>query len=208
MQPSFSFQKPAAEVSTDDDRIIDQVRMRLAGDADVKGGALGSHRERWRSCIKGRVDTEKGKSKATKLAKKVKGVKSVDNQLRSAHRSKVVHTVSLALPSSRRLRRQRSDASFRIISAGGHRLIVDHCQIFRPRPCLSRLDWDQALVDALPKIRIGANDSRIRSRHPTMMQVAAPRPTTAGGRATGLDPPWPPARIADPPQSLLLRVLI
>ena len=31
--------------------------------------------------IKGRVDTEKGKTKATKLAKKVKGVKSVDNEL-------------------------------------------------------------------------------------------------------------------------------
>jgi osmotically-inducible protein OsmY len=31
--------------------------------------------------IKGRVDTEKGKRKATHLAKKVKGVKSVDNQL-------------------------------------------------------------------------------------------------------------------------------
>jgi osmotically-inducible protein OsmY len=31
--------------------------------------------------IAGRVTTEKGKSKATKLAKKVKGVKTVDNEL-------------------------------------------------------------------------------------------------------------------------------
>jgi osmotically-inducible protein OsmY len=31
--------------------------------------------------IKGRVDTDKGKTKATKLAKKVKGVKEVDNEL-------------------------------------------------------------------------------------------------------------------------------
>ena len=78
-QPVFSGQKPPA--STDDDRIIDQVRMRLAGDADVKGGALEVTVKDGDVVIKGRVDTEKGKSKASKLAKKVKGVKSVDNEL-------------------------------------------------------------------------------------------------------------------------------
>jgi hyperosmotically inducible protein len=78
-QPAFSGQKPP--VSTEDDRIIDQVRMRLAGDADVKGGALEVSVKDGEVVIKGRVDTEKGKSKATKLAKKVKGVKSVDNEL-------------------------------------------------------------------------------------------------------------------------------
>ncbi len=67
--------------STEDDRIIDQVRIRLAGDADVKGGALDVTVKDGAVVIKGRVDTEKGKSKATKLAKKVKGVKSVDNEL-------------------------------------------------------------------------------------------------------------------------------
>ena len=74
-------QKPAAAVSTEDDRISDQVRMRLAGDADVKGGALDVTVKDGAVVIKGRVDTEKGKNKATHLAKKVKGVKSVDNQL-------------------------------------------------------------------------------------------------------------------------------
>jgi osmotically-inducible protein OsmY len=64
-----------------DDRISDQVRMRLATDADVKGGALEVAVKDGTVVIKGRVDTEKGKSKATKLAKKVKGVKTVDNQL-------------------------------------------------------------------------------------------------------------------------------
>jgi osmotically-inducible protein OsmY len=64
-----------------DDRISDQVRMRLATDADVKGGALDVAVKDGTVVIKGRVDTEKGKSKATKLAKKVKGVKTVDNQL-------------------------------------------------------------------------------------------------------------------------------
>ncbi len=72
-------QTPAA--STEDDRIVDQVRMRLAGDADVKGGALDVTVKDGEVVIKGRVDTEKGKNKATHLAKKVKGVKSVDNQL-------------------------------------------------------------------------------------------------------------------------------
>jgi hyperosmotically inducible periplasmic protein len=70
-------QKPA----TQDDRISDQVRMKLATVADVKGGALDVTVQDGTVVIKGRVDTEKGKSKATKLAKKVKGVKSVDNEL-------------------------------------------------------------------------------------------------------------------------------
>jgi osmotically-inducible protein OsmY len=78
--PAWAGQKPAA-ASTEDDRIIDQVRMRLAGDADVKGGALDVAAKDGEVVIKGRVDTEKGKSKASKLAKKVKGVKSVDNEL-------------------------------------------------------------------------------------------------------------------------------
>ena len=64
-----------------DDRISDQVRMRLATDQDVKGGALDVSVKDGLVTIKGRVDTEKGKARATKLAKKVKGVKDVDNEL-------------------------------------------------------------------------------------------------------------------------------
>lgn len=64
-----------------DDRISDQVRMRLATDPDVKGGALDVAVKDGVVTIKGRVDTEKGKTKATKLTKKVKGVKEVDNEL-------------------------------------------------------------------------------------------------------------------------------
>jgi osmotically-inducible protein OsmY len=64
-----------------DDRISDQVRMRLATDQDVKGGADEVTVKDGAVVIKGRVDSERGKNKATKLAKKVKGVKSVDNQL-------------------------------------------------------------------------------------------------------------------------------
>jgi osmotically-inducible protein OsmY len=64
-----------------DGQISDQVRMRLTTDADVKGGADEVTVQDGVVTIKGRVDTEKGKAKATKLAKKIKGVKSVDNQL-------------------------------------------------------------------------------------------------------------------------------
>ena len=64
-----------------DNRISDQVRMKLATDPDVKGGALEVAVQNGTVVIRGRVDTEKGKKKAEKLAKKVKGVKSVDNEL-------------------------------------------------------------------------------------------------------------------------------
>jgi hyperosmotically inducible periplasmic protein len=74
-----SAQKPAANGA--DDRISDQVRMRLATDPDVKGGALDVTVHDGVVTIKGRVDTEKGRDRATKLAKKVKGVKDVDNEL-------------------------------------------------------------------------------------------------------------------------------
>jgi hyperosmotically inducible periplasmic protein len=69
------------KATSSDDRISDQVRMRLATDQDVKGGALDVSVKDGAVTIKGRVDTEKGKNRATKLAKKVKGVKGVDNQL-------------------------------------------------------------------------------------------------------------------------------
>lgn len=69
------------KTGTSDDRISDQVRMRLATDQDVKGGALDVTVKDGVVTIKGRVDTEKGKARATKLAKKVKGVKEVDNEL-------------------------------------------------------------------------------------------------------------------------------
>ncbi len=70
-----------AQKSNSDDRISDQVRMRLATDVDVKGGADDVTVANGVVTIKGRVDTDRGKQKATKLAKKVKGVKDVDNQL-------------------------------------------------------------------------------------------------------------------------------
>lgn len=64
-----------------DDQIYDRVRMRLAGDPDVKGGALDISVKDGVVTIKGKVDTEKAKRRAAALAKKVKGVKSVENDL-------------------------------------------------------------------------------------------------------------------------------
>jgi len=72
---------PADPKSGSDDRIFDQVRMRLATDADVKGGNFDVVVKDGVVTLKGRVDTEKGKNRASKLAKKVKGVKQVENDL-------------------------------------------------------------------------------------------------------------------------------
>jgi len=65
-----------------DDAIWDDVRQRLASNADVRGAALDVSVKDGIVTIKGRVHTEKGRKKATELAQKVKGVKSVDNQLK------------------------------------------------------------------------------------------------------------------------------
>ncbi len=77
-QTNFAF---AQKASSSDDQIDFKVRTRLAGDADVKGGALDVSVKDGMVILKGRVDTEKGKTKATRIAKKVKGVKNVDNEL-------------------------------------------------------------------------------------------------------------------------------
>jgi len=65
-----------------DDAISDNVRQRLASDADVRGAALDVSVKDGIVTIKGRVQTEKGRKKATELTKKVKGVVNVDNQLK------------------------------------------------------------------------------------------------------------------------------
>jgi len=65
-----------------DDAISDNVRQRLASDADVRGAALDVGVKDGVVTIKGRVHTEKGRKKATEITKKVKGVANVDNQLK------------------------------------------------------------------------------------------------------------------------------
>ncbi len=65
-----------------DDAISDNVRQRLASDADVRGAALDVTVKDGVVTIQGRVHTDKGRKKATEIAKKVKGVVNVDNQLK------------------------------------------------------------------------------------------------------------------------------
>lgn len=71
----------AQKAPVNDDTIYDQVRLKLASDPDVRGGGFDVQVKDGVVTIKGRVDKESFKQRAEKLAKKVKGVKSVVNQL-------------------------------------------------------------------------------------------------------------------------------
>ena len=72
----------AQKTSTSDDALVDQVRLRLTKDPAVNGGALTVDAKNAVVTIRGKVRTERARQKAEKLAMKVKGVKSVDNQLK------------------------------------------------------------------------------------------------------------------------------
>jgi osmotically-inducible protein OsmY len=77
MTPILPAQSDAA-----DDRIYDEVRRRLANDRDVKGAGIEVTVKQGAVTLQGRVATEKARTKATTIARKVKGVKEVDNQLK------------------------------------------------------------------------------------------------------------------------------
>lgn len=64
-----------------DNFIYDSVREKLAGDVVVKGGAIDVDVKDGVVTLKGYVQEQKQKAKAESLAKKVKGVKSVVNNL-------------------------------------------------------------------------------------------------------------------------------
>ncbi len=74
-RPLFADQKAT------DDQIYDQVRGKLASDRDVKGGAIDVDVHDGVVTLRGKVREEKQKSKAERLARKVKGVKKVVNEL-------------------------------------------------------------------------------------------------------------------------------
>ena len=65
-----------------DDLLYDQVRRKLANDADVKGGALEVSVAQGVVTIKGVLEKEQQRSRAEKLASKVRGVKKVINEIR------------------------------------------------------------------------------------------------------------------------------
>jgi osmotically-inducible protein OsmY len=70
-----------ASAQTTDDMLYDQVRLRLTQDVDVNGGGLDVVVKDGVVTLRGRVKSERVKKKAAKLAAKVKGVKTVTNEL-------------------------------------------------------------------------------------------------------------------------------
>jgi osmotically-inducible protein OsmY len=71
----------AADKPLTDDLITDNVRIKLAGDQLVKGGALGVDVKAGVVTLSGTVENSKQKDRAAKLAKGVKGVKQVVNNI-------------------------------------------------------------------------------------------------------------------------------
>ena len=69
----------AAKVS--DDKIYDEVKLKLASDAQVKGGAFAVDVKEGVVTLQGKVRTAKVKDRAERLAKKIKGVTKVVNKL-------------------------------------------------------------------------------------------------------------------------------
>src|SRR5215471_1142951 len=71
----------AAEKLTSDDAIYDYVRRKLASDQVVKGGGLEVEVHQGVVTLRGQVEEQKQRDRAAKLAKKIAGVKSVNNEL-------------------------------------------------------------------------------------------------------------------------------
>ena len=71
-----------AQGTPDDDRIYDAVRRRLAEDVDVKGAGFEVIVKKGAVTLLGRVHDERAREKAARIAKKIKGVTSVDNKLK------------------------------------------------------------------------------------------------------------------------------
>jgi hyperosmotically inducible protein len=70
-----------ADKPPDDNFIYDSVREKLATDIIIKGSAIDVDVKDGVVTLKGRVQESRQKSKAESLAKKVKGVKSVVNDI-------------------------------------------------------------------------------------------------------------------------------
>jgi osmotically-inducible protein OsmY len=72
----------AASKPPDDNFIYDSVREKLSGDVTVKGAVIDVDVKDGVVTLKGIVQDSQQKSKAESLAKKVKGVKSVVNDIK------------------------------------------------------------------------------------------------------------------------------
>jgi osmotically-inducible protein OsmY len=72
----------AASKPVTDDFISDTVRQKLAADSLVKGGAIDVEVKEGTVTLKGKVQEQKQKEKAERIAKKVSGVKIVVNEIK------------------------------------------------------------------------------------------------------------------------------
>ena len=77
----------AADKPVTDDALYNQVRIKLADDPVVKGGGLQVDVKQGVVTLSGTVELEAQIEKATKVAKKVKGVKQVINHIELKNKS-------------------------------------------------------------------------------------------------------------------------
>ena len=77
----------AAEKTLSDDAVYNQVRIKLADDPVVKGGGIDVEVKQGVVTLSGTVELQVQIEKATKVAKKVKGVKEVINHIELKNKS-------------------------------------------------------------------------------------------------------------------------
>jgi hyperosmotically inducible periplasmic protein len=70
-----------ADKAVSDDELHDLVMRKLANDSDVKGGGLDVEVKDGVVTLRGKLETDKQIQKAERLAKKVGGVKKVNNEI-------------------------------------------------------------------------------------------------------------------------------
>lgn len=78
--PLFAAKDNKAPVS--DDVIVDQVRVKIADDSEIGGQPIQVDAHNGVVVLTGKVSNEKFKLKAERVAKKVKGVTGVENDLK------------------------------------------------------------------------------------------------------------------------------
>jgi hyperosmotically inducible protein len=71
----------AADKPLSDAAVADQVLIHLSADRDINGGALKVDVKGGVATLTGAVETQRQRDKATKVAKRVKGVKQVVNNI-------------------------------------------------------------------------------------------------------------------------------
>lgn len=74
--------RAADKMAVSDDALTDMVRRKLANDPDVKGGTLQVAVKNGEVTLSGGVKQERLRQKAEKLARKVRGVRHVVNNIK------------------------------------------------------------------------------------------------------------------------------